>query len=118
MCMSCVGACPSSAFAPQSGKAGGARRGMPACRNTRARSDDQYSKTSVCVVLASYGGHAGVFLWGNIGGVTVSGGTLSGNDYGVLASNYDARNASSSCKAGTPNMAMTASPMYFSTVPL
>jgi hypothetical protein len=37
------------------------------------------------------GGYVGVFLWGNPGGVTVSGGTLSSNDYGVLADNFDDR---------------------------
>jgi hypothetical protein len=37
------------------------------------------------------GANVGVFLWSNPGGVMVSGGTLSHNDIGVLASNYDAR---------------------------
>jgi hypothetical protein len=52
------------------------------------------------------GGHVGVFLWGNPGGVTVSGGTLSGNDYGVLASDFDQRifdltGSAASSSAGT-----------------
>jgi uncharacterized delta-60 repeat protein len=37
------------------------------------------------------GAHAGVFLWGNTGNVTVTGGSLTNNDYGVLASTHDDR---------------------------
>src|ERR1700754_4747042 len=43
----------------QSGNGGGVRRAMPAWANTRARSDGQYSYTSVRVRPGSYGGQAG-----------------------------------------------------------
>ena len=45
------------------------------------------------------GAHVGVFLWDNPGGVTISGGTLSGNDDGVVASNYDERTMASAAEA-------------------
>ncbi len=45
------------------------------------------------------GAHVGVFLWDNPGGVTISGGTLSGNDDGVVASNYDERTMASATEA-------------------